>query len=106
MNLIQKTIAYFRTSKAEMEKVSWPTRQETIRYSSLVIGLSIGVAVFFAGLDFGLTKLVEVTISARQSTQAQQPADLQVTPITPDVVPTTAPAAETNPSAPATTPNL
>lgn len=106
MNLFQKTIAYFRTSKAEMEKVSWPTRQETIRYSSLVIGLSVGVAIFFAGLDFGLTKLVEVTISARQSTQTQQPADLQVTPITPDVVPTTAPAAETTPSAPATTPNL
>lgn len=102
MNPLQKTIAYFRSAKAEMEKVSWPTRQETIRYSGLVIGLSVGIAVFFAGLDFGLTKLVEVTISARQSTQTQQPADIQVTPITPDVT-ATGTSADTKP---ATTPSL
>ncbi|MCC7357714.1 preprotein translocase subunit SecE [Candidatus Uhrbacteria bacterium] len=105
MNPLQKTIAYFRSSKAEMEKVSWPTRKETIRYSALVIGLSISVAIFFAGLDFGLTKLVEITISTRQTPQTEQPSDIQVTPVTPDVVPSTVPSVEAS-TTPVTTPKL
>lgn len=102
MNPIKKTIAYFSSAQAEMKKVSWPTRQETIRYSALVIGLSLGIAVFFATLDFGLTKLVDVTISARQAAvQQNTPAnDIQVTPVTPDLVPTV----ETTTTAPAAAP--
>jgi preprotein translocase subunit SecE len=53
---------YLLSSYAEMQKVTWPTRQQTINYSLLVIGLSIGMAVFFAVLDyvfnFGITKLI------------------------------------------------
>ncbi|OGH69793.1 MAG: preprotein translocase subunit SecE [Candidatus Magasanikbacteria bacterium RIFCSPHIGHO2_01_FULL_47_8] len=53
---------YFLGSYAEMKKVSWPTKQQTINYSLLVIGLSVGLAVFFALLDFafstGITKLI------------------------------------------------
>lgn len=53
---------YLIGSYAEMKKVSWPTRQQTINYSLLVIGLSLGMAVFFAVLDyafnFGITKLI------------------------------------------------
>jgi preprotein translocase subunit SecE len=44
---------YFISSYAEMLKVTWPTKQQTINYSLLVIGLSVGLAVFFAALDFG-----------------------------------------------------
>ena len=52
---------YFVSSYAEMKKVSWPTKKQTINYSLLVIGLSIGMAVFFAVLDYvfnlGINKL-------------------------------------------------
>lgn len=44
---------YLINSYAEMRKVSWPTRQQTIAYSLLVIGLSLGLAIFFAVLDYG-----------------------------------------------------
>lgn len=35
-----------------MKKVTWPTRQDTIRYTLIVIGVSLGVAIFLGGLDF------------------------------------------------------
>lgn len=34
-----------------MKKVSWPTKKETYNYTLLVIGLSLGVAVFLGLLD-------------------------------------------------------
>ncbi len=53
---------YFVSSYAEMKKVSWPTKKQTINYSLLVIGLSIGMAVFFAVLDYvfnlGIAELI------------------------------------------------
>ena len=94
MTIIQKTIDYFRSAKAEMFKVSWPSRRDTIRYSSLVIGISILVAVFFASLDYGFTKLFDVTVlSYAQHHLQAQVKNAQSIPITP-----------VNPSNPATPP--
>ncbi|MBI5729197.1 MAG: preprotein translocase subunit SecE [Candidatus Magasanikbacteria bacterium] len=62
MALIDSAKNYFLGSYAEMKKVSWPTKQQTINYSFLVIGLSIGLAAFFALLDYffnwGITALL------------------------------------------------
>jgi preprotein translocase subunit SecE len=41
-----------------MKKVNWPTRDETIRYTLLVIGISVAVAVFLGGIDFGFSTLL------------------------------------------------
>lgn len=53
---------YLVGSIVEMKKVSWPTKQQTISYSLLVIGLSLGMAVFFTALDYvfstGITTLI------------------------------------------------
>lgn len=67
MNLFEKLIAYLRGTREEVRKVSWPSRQDTIRYSALVLGASIVVAVFFATLDFGFTKLVDVALTERNA---------------------------------------
>jgi preprotein translocase subunit SecE len=52
MNLAQKTSDYFKGSISEMKKVVWPTRKQTIKYSSIVIAMSISMAVFFGILDY------------------------------------------------------
>jgi preprotein translocase subunit SecE len=52
--MIEAVKNYILGSYAEARKVNWPTRQQTINYSLLVIGLSIGMALFFALLDYGL----------------------------------------------------
>lgn len=72
--MFQKIMDYLRSSKTELEKVSWPSRKDTIRYSSLVLGVSVLVAIFFAGLDFGLNSLVTALLRGRATTQTQQPA--------------------------------
>jgi preprotein translocase subunit SecE len=52
MNLVEATKNYFIGAYREMRKVSWPTKKQTINYSLLVIGLSIGMAIFFSILDY------------------------------------------------------
>ena len=63
-NPILKLVAYLHEAKEELGKVSWPSRPETIRYSALVIGISLGVALFLAALDWvfslGLQELIRV----------------------------------------------
>lgn len=64
---------YFRTSKEELEKVSWPSREATIRYGTLIIVGSVLAALFFGALDFGLSRLVQVTIGSRAQTTNTPP---------------------------------
>lgn len=52
MNIINSLQNYLVGSYAEIQKITWPTKKQTINYSLLVIGLSMGVAIFFSVLDY------------------------------------------------------
>jgi preprotein translocase subunit SecE len=58
-------VRYVRESKREMGKVSWPSRQDTLKYALVVIGLSVFIAVYFSGLDWlfsrGFEQLLALT---------------------------------------------
>lgn len=43
---------YLLGSVSEMKKVIWPTRQQTINYTLLVISFSVGMIIFFGILDY------------------------------------------------------
>lgn len=76
-------LEYFRTSKEELEKVSWPSKEDTLRYSALIVVGSILAAIFFGALDFGLGRLVQAVITARSGQQQAAPTTeepIQVTP--------------------------
>lgn len=53
---------YFVESWSELRKVNWPTRQQTLHLTFVVVGLSLGVAVFLGVLDilfaYGLSFLL------------------------------------------------
>lgn len=76
--MFDSIIAYFRSSKEELEKVNWPSKEETLRYSVLIIVGSVAAAVLFGALDFGLNRTVQALISARgrqtAADSAQAPA--------------------------------
>jgi len=55
MNIFQKITAYIKDSIAELKKVTWPTKKQTINYTLLVIGISLGVAAFIGIVDYILT---------------------------------------------------
>ena len=45
-------IVFFREVQDELKKVVWPTRQETIRLTLVVITVSLLVGIFLGGLDY------------------------------------------------------
>ena len=49
--------AFFSQLVGELRKVHWPTRQETLRLSLLVIVLCVIVGAILSVLDFGFTRL-------------------------------------------------
>ncbi|HPF95358.1 MAG: preprotein translocase subunit SecE [Candidatus Magasanikbacteria bacterium] len=72
-NPIRPILNYFSASRAELAKVTWPTQKEVIRYSVLVILIAVGTALFFASIDFGLTKVTDLILEKRGiSSQAPQ----------------------------------
>ncbi|HAM88617.1 MAG: Protein translocase subunit secE/sec61 gamma [Candidatus Falkowbacteria bacterium GW2011_GWC2_38_22] len=60
---MSKLIKYIKDSIEEMKKVTWPTKKETKNYTLLVIGISLGVAIFLGALDFLFTKGFELLLT-------------------------------------------
>lgn len=54
-NPVTRLVQYIKDSITELKKVTWPTRKETTNYTILVIGISLGVAIFLGVADFILT---------------------------------------------------
>jgi len=63
--LIEKIVKFIKEVRLETKKVNWPTRQETLKYTLLVVGVSVGVAIFLGGVDFVFTALLNKVISSR-----------------------------------------
>jgi preprotein translocase subunit SecE len=53
-----KLTSYFRETIAELKQVRWPTKNETIRLTVIVIGISVFVGAYVGGLDFAFTNLL------------------------------------------------
>jgi len=51
---------YIQESYEELQKVSWPTREQTIRHTTIVIIFSLTVGVFIGLFDFVLSKLFSI----------------------------------------------
>jgi preprotein translocase subunit SecE len=60
---MQNFINYLKDTRAEMKHVSWPTKDQTIAYTILVIALSLFVSVLLGVFDAGFTKAMEFLIS-------------------------------------------
>ena len=58
MIVLNKLKSYIKESYLEFRRVNWPSRQETIRLTLVVILLSIGIALFLGILDLGFTYLL------------------------------------------------
>ena len=52
---MNKAVKYILESRSELKKVVWPSKKETTNYTLLVIGISLGVALFFGILDYFLS---------------------------------------------------
>ena len=51
---------FFGETVAELRKVTWPTRQEAIRLTIIVIIVCTILGAILGSIDYGFTKLVEL----------------------------------------------
>ena len=47
-----KLSTYMAETRAELKHVTWPTRQQAIVFTAVVILISVGVAVFLGFFDY------------------------------------------------------
>lgn len=59
VNIFSKIDNFFKEVKLEIKKVNWPTTKETIRYTLIIIGVSIVTAAFLGGIDFLFTRVLD-----------------------------------------------
>lgn len=56
--LPEKIVTFLKEVRLETKKVNWPNRKETIKYTLIIVGVSLAVAAFLGGLDFILTTII------------------------------------------------
>ncbi|OGD63018.1 preprotein translocase subunit SecE [Candidatus Beckwithbacteria bacterium RBG_13_42_9] len=55
-------LEFLREARAELKKVIWPTKQEVMRMTILIVVVSVLVGAYVGGLDFGFTNLFRLLI--------------------------------------------
>ena len=63
MNTVNKIKDYIIEAYREVSRVNWPTKKETTRLTLIVIGFSIGVALFLGALDLIFTLILDKVVS-------------------------------------------
>ncbi len=54
---------FLQESREELRHVNWPTRNEAVRLTTVVVGLSVGLAAFLGSFDYGFTTLIKTLIA-------------------------------------------
>ena len=60
MNMI---MSYINESLEELRQVRWPTQQQAVRLSTIVIGFIIVTSLFFGLVDTVLSEVIRLTIN-------------------------------------------
>jgi preprotein translocase subunit SecE len=62
VKMIGKTNEFLANVKAELKKVTWPTKKETYASTTIVIGLVLLSAVYLGVVDFILQRLIRLVL--------------------------------------------
>jgi len=68
---------YVRESFQELTKVTWPTKNQAVRLTAIVLGFCLAFAIFLAGVDYaastGYTEVLKLSISSRGAISESAP---------------------------------
>ena len=59
MNFFRNLADYLKSTKLEVKNVNWPTKNETLRFTLLVVRVSAAVAAYLGFLDFIFINILE-----------------------------------------------
>jgi preprotein translocase subunit SecE len=57
-----RIIRYLRATRSELRKVVWPTREETINLTIVVLAVMVAMSILLGLIDFLFTQLVNLII--------------------------------------------
>jgi preprotein translocase subunit SecE len=55
-------VRYIKETRAELRKVTWPTRQEAINLTAIVVAVTTAMAAFLGVVDYLFSKLFGLII--------------------------------------------
>lgn len=59
MTITQKINLFFKEVWVEMKRVSWLSQKDVLRYTLIVLGVTVAVAIFLGGLDYIFTTVIK-----------------------------------------------
>jgi preprotein translocase subunit SecE len=57
-----RVVKYFREARAEMRKVTWPTRQEALYLTGIVLAVTVAMSILLWVLDILFTGVMSALI--------------------------------------------
>lgn len=57
-----RLINYIKEVRGELKHVSWPTKQQSINFTAIVIGVSLATAYYLGFFDFIFAKLLDLFV--------------------------------------------
>ena len=57
--MFAKIANYFVSTYRELHKVTWLTKKQIVSHTVIVLGVTLGVALFITLFDFGFSKLYQ-----------------------------------------------
>jgi len=61
-NKMNKATKFLKEVQTELKKVTWPTQEQSLRLTAIVVGVSLFVGLYIGVLDYALTKIIEVVV--------------------------------------------
>jgi preprotein translocase subunit SecE len=59
LETVQKTL---RDTRSELKKVTWPTREQTVRLTVVVGAVSMGMGIFLGAVDYIFETLLKILL--------------------------------------------
>ena len=62
MTFVEKINLFFKEVWVEMKRVSWLSRSDVLRYTFIVLAVTILAALFLGGLDYIFTEIIKLFV--------------------------------------------
>ncbi|MBD3238070.1 MAG: preprotein translocase subunit SecE [Candidatus Moranbacteria bacterium] len=58
MKFFKNAIRFIKETRVELKNVKWPTKEQAIKYTKMVIYMSLATAIFLGSLDYLFNLLI------------------------------------------------
>lgn len=59
---MRSIVTFLQEARAEFRRVTWPTQSKTIKLTTAVLAVTVGVALFVAFFDYFFNLMIQVLV--------------------------------------------